>query len=118
MPLERVRGQPVAAFCGIGNPAGFRHTLEACGCRVVGFREFPDHHRYTQADLDRLSTWADGLAAATLLCTGKDLVKISVDRLGGRPLWAVGIELEFLSGQDLLESRLQSLCRVVREDRT
>jgi tetraacyldisaccharide 4'-kinase len=111
-PLDGVRGQPVAAFCGIGNPAGFRHTLEACGCRVVGFREFPDHHRYTQADLDALSAWADKLAVSAVLCTGKDLVKLSVDRLGDRPLWAVGIELEFLAGQEALESRLRALCPV------
>ena len=24
-------GRPVAAFCGVGNPAGFRHTLAVCG---------------------------------------------------------------------------------------
>jgi hypothetical protein len=43
-----------------------------------------------------------------VLCTGKDLVKLSVARLGIRPLWAVGIELAVLSGQDALESRLRS----------
>ena len=90
-----MRGQPVAAFCGIGNPAGFRHTLETCGCRVVGFREFPDHHRYTPADVDRLADWADGLGVSAVLCTGKDLVKLPVDRLGDRPLWAVGSRWSF-----------------------
>ena len=43
----------VAAFCGIGNPAGFRHTLAACGYTVADFREFPDHHAYTPRDTDR-----------------------------------------------------------------
>ena len=112
MPLESVQGQPVAAFCGIGNPAGFRRTLDACGCRIVGFREFPDHHRYTPADLDGLSAWAGDLGAAAVLCTGKDLAKLSVDRLGKLPLWAVGIEMEFLAGQESLESRLHALLPV------
>jgi tetraacyldisaccharide 4'-kinase len=111
-PLEGVRGQPVAAFCGIGNPVGFRRTLDACGCRVLGFREFPDHHRYGRADIESLSAWAGGLGIAAVLCTGKDLVKLSVDCLGGHPLWAVGIELEFLTGQDALESRLHMLTPV------
>ncbi len=109
LSLDSVRGQPVAAFCGIGNPAGFRHTLEICGCRVLGFREFADHHRYTPADLDRLSAWAAGLGVSTVLCTGKDLAKLSVDRLGERPLRAVGIELEFLVGQQALEAKLSQL---------
>ncbi len=114
-PLEALRGQPVAAFCGIGNPAGFRHTLQSCGCRVLGFREFPDHHRYARADLDQLSAWAKTLGASMLLCTGKDLAKIAAERLGKVPLWAVGIELEFLGGRQLLESRLQTL---LDKDRT
>ena len=109
MPLDSVRGQSVAAFCGLGNPAGFRHTLETCGCRVVGFREFSDHHQYTPADLDALAAWAAGLDASAVLCTGKDLVKLSVDCLGGRPLWAVDIELEFLAGQEAFESQLQAM---------
>jgi tetraacyldisaccharide 4'-kinase len=110
MPLDTIRGQSVAAFCGIGNPAGFRRTLEVCGCRLLGLLDFPDHHRYSQADLDLLSAWADGLGVSAVLCTGKDLVKLSVDRLGNRPLWAVGIELEFLVGQEALESRLGRMC--------
>jgi tetraacyldisaccharide 4'-kinase len=107
--LDSVRGQSVAAFCGIGNPDGFRRTLEGCGCRVVGFREFPDHHRYTPADLAELSAWAEKLGAPALLCTGKDLVKLSVTSPSPIPLWAVRIELEFLAGRESLELRLQKL---------
>jgi len=112
MPLEAVRGQPVAAFCGIGNPVAFRHTLEACGCRILGLRTFSDHHRYTPAELDRLADWADRLGASILLCTGKDLVKLSAADLGDRPLWAVGIEIEFLAGRESLEARLLPLCGI------
>jgi hypothetical protein len=56
-----------------------------------------------------LAAWASGLGAATMLCTGKDLVKISSDRLAELPLWAVDIELEFLTGQEAFEGRLQAL---------
>lgn len=107
--LESLRGQPVVAFCGIGNPAGFRHTLEACGCRLLGLREFADHHRYSSTDLDSLADWAAELGASSVLCTGKDLAKISTDHLGNRPLWGVEIELEFLSGRESLESRLAAI---------
>ena len=46
-PLDTLARHRVAAFCGIGNPAGFRHTLTATGCEPVAWREFPDHHAYT-----------------------------------------------------------------------
>ena len=111
-PLESLRGTRLAAFCGLGNPAGFRHTLEACGYEVAGFREFPDHHRYTNADVAWLAAWAERLGAAALVCTHKDLVKLGCEQLGGRRLWAVQIALEFLSegkGEFSLEERLTAL---------
>ncbi len=108
-PLDFVGGRSVAAFCGIGNPAGFRHTLAACGCHVAGFREFADHHHYAPADLDALAAWARQLGASAIVCTRKDLVKLSVDSLGGRPLWALRVAAEFVTGQAELESRLRAL---------
>jgi len=99
----------VAAFCGIGNPAGFRHTLQTCGYQVVDFREFPDHHPYNRADIESLACWADGLDVAAVLCTHKDLVKLAIDQLGRRPLRAVRIGLGFLAGQEGLEATLAGL---------
>jgi tetraacyldisaccharide 4'-kinase len=100
---------PVAAFCGIGNPAGFRQTLKMCGYRVIAFREFADHYRYARADVERLIGWVEGLEVAAVLCTHKDLVKLGVDQLGSRPLWALVIALEFLAGQEAFEARLAGL---------
>ncbi len=108
-PLESLRGRPVAAFCGIGNPAGFRHTVETCGYRVADFREFPDHQPYGRSDIESLARWADGLDVAAVLCTQKDLVKLGVDQLGRRPLRAIRIGLELLAGGDVLEAKLATL---------
>lgn len=108
-PVETLRDLPVAAFCGVGNPAGFRHTLEICGARVIAFREFADHYRYARADVESLDAWARGLEAAAVVCTQKDLVKLGIDRLGGQPLWAVAVDIEFLQGKQELESLLARL---------
>jgi len=108
-PLETLRDNGVAAFCGIGNPAGFRHTLVRCGMRVLGFREFPDHHAYGPDDLAAVAAWADDLGAQAVVCTEKDLVKVCRDQLGRRPLWALRIGQEFLHGREALEARLNDL---------
>jgi tetraacyldisaccharide 4'-kinase len=108
--LVQLAGQRVAAFCGIGNPAGFRHTLAGCGCELVDFREFPDHHPYAAADVDSLCRWVDGLEnIAAVLCTHKDLVKINVSQLGAAPLWALTIELEIMVGREEFERELARL---------
>jgi tetraacyldisaccharide 4'-kinase len=108
-PLDSFKGQRIAAFCGIGNPAGFRHTLETCGSELVGFREFPDHNPYDRGDADLLAEWADRLKVAALVTTAKDLVKLDVEQLGGYPLLAVSIEARFRRGQEDLEGKLASL---------
>lgn len=108
-PLEELRGCRVAAFCGLGNPAAFRRTLAACGSETVAFREFPDHHRYTRHDVQQLHDWAAQHAARAVVCTHKDLVKLGVERLAGKPLWALTIRVTFLAGQPALEDRLRAL---------
>ncbi len=107
--VERCSGKRVAAFCGIGNPAGFQRTLESCGVVLAAFREFPDHHAYDRTDIESLAAWCDELDAEMAVCTAKDLVKLGIERLGRLPLWAVAIELEFVSGQQEFEARLQLL---------
>lgn len=108
-PIAELRGRRIAAFCGIGNPAGFRHTLLRAGAEVIGFREFPDHHAYSRQDVESLAAWANSLDIEMVVCTSKDLVKLQTDRLGRRPLWALVIELEILAGRNELESRLAAI---------
>jgi tetraacyldisaccharide 4'-kinase len=90
---------PAVAFCGIGNPAGFRHTLERLGCRVAAWREFPDHHAYTRDDVSEVAELLRSTGAKLALCTRKDLVKLRVQTIGGMPLRAIGVELQFRRGE-------------------
>jgi len=105
--LEQLFGQPVAAFCGLGNPDGFRRTLQQCGYTVAGFRAMGDHHCYSRADLKSLEHWGEQLGVSGLLCTHKDLVKIDPAWLERLPLWAVCVAVEFLHGQVELEQHLE-----------
>jgi tetraacyldisaccharide 4'-kinase len=107
-PVESLKGAVVGGFCGIGNPAAFRRTLESLGATVADFRTFPDHHAYTRADVESLSRWAEALPAnAVLATTQKDWVKLRVGALAGRKLWAVRIGLHFLDGEAAFAAALE-----------
>jgi tetraacyldisaccharide 4'-kinase len=109
-PLEALAGKRIAAFCGIGNPAGFRHTLASCGLDVAGFQALPDHFAYPPNDVANLERWIKGLGeVAAVVCTSKDLVKIPRDELAGLPLRALAITLQITVGQEQLVSLLQPL---------
>lgn len=108
-PLGTLDGRRVAAFCGIGNPVGFRKTIEPLCGMVSAFRVFPDHHPYTAVDVADLTSWARTCGADLVLTTQKDLVKLRAANLGEIPLRALRIGLKILEGIDLLESSLAAL---------
>ena len=110
MTVGELAGRPVAGFCGIGNPAAFRRTLESLGADVIEFRSFADHHPYSREDVDGLRTWANGLPAETMIATTqKDWVKLRINDLAGRPLRAVRIGLAFQDGQAAFEELLRTV---------
>ena len=109
-PLDLVRGRPVLAFCGLGNPTAFRATLQQLGANVVEFVAFPDHYPYGRDDVERLRTLAEKLPVDGLaLTTQKDSVKLRLGELAGRPLWAVRVGLRFRAGEAELAALLDTL---------
>jgi tetraacyldisaccharide 4'-kinase len=110
--LDLLRDRPVAAFCGLGNPAAFRRTLLDLGANVRTFRTFPDHHPYSRTDVEALRFWARQLASdAVVVTTQKDLVKLRLSQLGGRALYALRIRLHVTKGQESLDQQLLSVVR-------
>jgi tetraacyldisaccharide 4'-kinase len=103
-PLPRLANHRVAAFCGIGNPEGFRRTIEKLGVNLVGFRAFPDHHPYSGKDVAEVGKWAESVGADLLLTTQKDSVKLRVETIGSKPLRALKIGLEILKGDEDLKT--------------
>src|SRR5262249_28093787 len=92
VPLGSVQQRPVIAFCGLGNPEAFRRTLHSLGMAPADWMDFPDHHAYTRQDVFQLQSWARQQPPdSVVLTTQKDLVKLRLPQLGGRPLWALRI---------------------------
>ncbi|MGB0037146.1 MAG: tetraacyldisaccharide 4'-kinase, partial [Candidatus Acidiferrales bacterium] len=74
---EEARHRKLFAFCGIGNPSSFVADLRDWGFQIAGHKFFPDHHRYSQRDVDELESAAHAAGAASLVCTEKDLFNLS-----------------------------------------
>ena len=117
-PLGCLEGKRGAAFCGIGNPEGFRRTFEPIMGPAAGFRVFPDHHSYTADDVRSLVEWTRLIDAELALTTQKDLVKLRTEKLGEMPLWSMRIGIEFLTGQAELEAALDRCSTIARSSRT
>ncbi|HEX6100788.1 MAG TPA: tetraacyldisaccharide 4'-kinase [Thermoanaerobaculia bacterium] len=90
---EELRGKRVFAFSGLADNEQFFASLREAGLDVAGTRSFPDHHRYTAADVESLKRDANGLPLVT---SEKDKVKIA-----DPAVLPVGAELEI--PEDVLE---------------
>lgn len=108
-PLKLLRGAPVAAFCGLGNPGGFWRTLDRCGVEVVARQTFPDHCPYGPREQALLKQWAAQAPATHLVCTCKDLVKLPQPAIAGKPLYALEVAVEVVAHREELETRLTAL---------
>lgn len=64
------------AFTGIGNPDNFFATLTNGGLELAGTRSFPDHHRFSQADIENIEASVKRVGANGSVTTAKDAVKL------------------------------------------
>ena len=110
--LQQLRGQKIIAFCGVGNPAAFFESLRQLGAEIVASCFCPDHCDYSQI-LDKLRNWASAYSQASIaVTTRKDLVKLPMRQLAGKPLWALVTEFAWIEGGDILWQRVRQILRL------
>jgi len=100
--------QPLAAFCALGNPQAFFTHARRSQLQLTHTRAFPDHHAYTQNDIDALSREAARTGARALLTTAKDAVKLQHLSFP-LPCFVLEIELVFDDEPKLLELVRQAI---------
>ena len=111
--LERLTGQRLLAVSGIANPSRFEAALVQLGAFVAAHRVFPDHHRYSTADLEIINGAARNSGASMVVTTEKDMVKLTCLDLAkvGVPLYAMSISLELVEGAEVLDAMLSRLVK-------
>ena len=90
----------LAAFCAIGNPLAFFEHLRRAGYELVLERSFPDHHVFTQEELDSLIAAAKKVGANSLITTAKDAVKLRTLSFSV-PCYVLEIEVSIENGEEL-----------------
>ncbi|MCH7528926.1 MAG: tetraacyldisaccharide 4'-kinase [Candidatus Marinimicrobia bacterium] len=92
LPAKELRDRRIAAFCGVARPHTFYHALMELGLEPEEVRYFPDHHRYSAADLAQLAALApdDGWV---LITTEKDAVKLPPDFTALQRVYALRVNM-------------------------
>ena len=107
-----LRGEKVLALSGLARPGGFHRTLADLGAEVAAARAFPDHHRFTGAELDEALRAAAAAGCAAVVTTEKDAVRLPPARAEDPRLRVVRIEARVVRGAEALDAALEGALRV------
>ncbi len=97
----KIADRRVWLFSGIGNPAAFENSLAATGARICGHTIYPDHHPYTERDIESLRFILNENRAEYLLTTAKDAVKLAAYNLDKSRCGVVEIGIDFVDRADI-----------------
>jgi tetraacyldisaccharide 4'-kinase len=82
-------GSRVFVVTGIARPERFAADVTAAGWDIAGTMTFRDHHRFDARDVKRIAAAARSAAAAIVLTTEKDAVRLAAQALGDLPFASV-----------------------------
>ncbi|MDO8525161.1 MAG: tetraacyldisaccharide 4'-kinase [Candidatus Omnitrophota bacterium] len=110
-PLDFLDGKRVILLSSIGDPDYFARTVRSIGADIAEHIIFSDHHNYTEDDAVLIIKRCNERKFAFILTTEKDEVKLRRMSLsfGDYPVMTLVIEMEIISGKELLIDRLRSL---------
>ncbi len=101
--LNFLKRRRVFAFSGIAKNEDFQRTLEDLECKPAGFYGYPDHHPYSNRDLDRIYRAARDGNADLLVTTEKDYVRIATRVNWPMNLVVLGVRISFGKDRDAFE---------------
>jgi tetraacyldisaccharide 4'-kinase len=114
--LDLLEGQRILAVCGIGNPETFAGTLRQLEPKAVELLAFPDHHRYSLADLNDISAKARDIGVNVVVTTEKDSQKLEAFATTAEfslpesvQFFVLEIELEITTNLEVLKKRLRQV---------
>lgn len=75
LTLDEIKDKKTFIFSALASPDSFERTVESLSARIIGKKNFPDHHNYQKSDIDEILTLAKD--AEVIITTEKDAVKLS-----------------------------------------
>lgn len=106
IPLNDLSGKRLLAVCGIGNPNAFVRTIEKQNPEKVEILAFPDHHVYSESDIQQINHKMVVCEAEWIITTQKDEQKFTSLNTD-LPIFVLAIELAITDGEKVLLDKLQ-----------
>ena len=109
---DRLQGQRVTSFSGIGNPRSFQRLLNQLGMKTILNFEFSDHHRYSDRELNEIVKAKESSESEEIITTEKDFFRCeeAMKRII-KPL-ILKVRLRLTTGESILHQYLSRFATV------
>ena len=105
MSTDNITGKRILAVCGIGNPNAFLATIDKYSPEKVELFAFPDHHIYSDSDIQQIRHQMQQHKIEWIITTQKDEQKLA-DLTTELPILVLAIELVITEGEAILKEAL------------
>ncbi len=104
--VDRLQGERVTSFSGIGTPRSFQMLLNQLGLKTIRNFEFSDHHRFTEAELKEIVSAKESSESEEIITTEKDFFRCEeAMKKIVKPL-VLKVRLHLTTGEGLLHQYL------------
>ena len=111
LPLGRLIDTYIGSFCGIAAPESFEDGLRKLGARIELAKRFADHHRYSEAELQRFINRCLRRDVDMIVTTEKDAVRFPRLTKPEVPIYFLRVEILILSGHETWEHCVARICQ-------
>ena len=125
--LDYLTGRNIIALSSIGYPKSFENKLRNMGANIKDSVTFEDHHRYSNADFERILQLARDKKVEAIVTTQKDAVRIEpfrdyllhrLEEMGtGICILALLIRLDIVNGTDILKNMLETVVGIKSKEK-
>lgn len=111
LPLEKLRGTYIGSLSGIAQPESFEDGLRKLGAQIELSKQYADHHRYSEVELQSFINRCLRRDLAMIVTTEKDAVRFPRLLKPEVPIYFLRVEIEILSGHESWEHCVARICQ-------
>ncbi|HEV2095722.1 MAG TPA: tetraacyldisaccharide 4'-kinase [Chthoniobacterales bacterium] len=111
VPLSLLRDKYIGSLCGIAAPESFEAGLRKLGAKIELAMRYADHHRYTEAELQRFVNRCIRRDVEMIVTTEKDAVRFPRLPPVEVPIYFLRVEIKILSGHESWDQCVARICQ-------
>ena len=111
--LKLLINEKVFTFCAIGSAESFRRTLKKLNVNIAGYKDYLDHYKYGDDDIDAIINAATVSKAKIIITTEKDWMRLDANMVwklsNNHRFYLLKIAIELVDKKEMLNEKLSQL---------